>query len=311
MKLQLIIIMIFVFTSCSNSEEEKVVIDNFPQDINEAQIEIVSSLSGNQPIQPKGIELNARATLKERKLSRAYLIELLKKLSLKPIEQNYRQKNVNSFVDILIGPFKGTNIYGVLPASKSTNQYIILGAHYDTARDCPGANDNASAIALLYGVTKRLSEISTREANVLIVFFDQEEEELIGSKAFARYIQKQKLEILSAHTFDQIGWDKDEDRAIELELPTIELEEIYKEQGIKLGIPVHTTRVNSTDHQSFRDMGINAVGITEEYVNKDTSPFKDTPNDKFNTINFEYVESTTNLIYEVIKTLVSKNNENE
>lgn len=303
--------MIFVFTSCSNSEEEKVVIDNFPQDINEAQIEIVSSLSGNQPIQPKGIELNARATLKERKLSRAYLIELLKKLSLKPIEQNYRQKNVNSFVDILIGPFKGTNIYGVLPASKSTNQYIILGAHYDTARDCPGANDNASAIALLYGVTKRLSEISTREANVLIVFFDQEEEELIGSKAFARYIQKQKLEILSAHTFDQIGWDKDEDRAIELELPTIELEEIYKEQGIKLGIPVHTTRVNSTDHQSFRDMGINAVGITEEYVNKDTSPFKDTPNDKFNTINFEYVESTTNLIYEVIKTLVSKNNENE
>lgn len=303
--------MIFVFASCSKSNEEKVVIDNFPQDINQAQIEIVSSLSGNQPIKPIGVGLSARATKKERELTRAYLMELLKKLSLKPIEQNYRQKNANSLVDILIGPFKGTNIYGVLSASKSTNQYIILGAHYDTARECPGANDNASAIALLYGVTKRLSEISTRKVNVLVVFFDQEEEELIGSKAFARYIQKKKFEILSAHTFDQIGWDKDEDRAIELELPTIELEEIYKEQGIKLGIPIHTTRVNSTDHQSFRDIGINAVGITEEYVNKDTSPFKDTPNDKFNTINFEYLESTTNLVYEVIKTLVSKNNGNE
>ncbi|WP_411767517.1 M28 family metallopeptidase [Winogradskyella sp. A3E31] len=311
MKRHLIIIMIFVFTSCSKSYEEKVVIDNFPQDINQAQIEIVSSLSGHQPMQPIGVELNARATVKERDLTRAYLIELLKKLSLKPIEQNYRQKNVNSLVDILIGPFKGTNIYGVIPASKSTNQYIILGAHYDTARGCPGANDNASAIALLYGVTKRLSEISTRKVNVLVVFFDQEEEDLIGSKAFARYIQKKKFEILSVHTFDQIGWDKDKDRAIELELPTIELEEIYKEQGIKSGIPIHTTRVNSTDHQSFRDIGINAVGITEEYVNKDTSPFKDTPNDTFNTINFEYLESSTNLVYEVIKTLVSKNNENE
>ncbi|EFQ79257.1 M28 family metallopeptidase [Algoriphagus machipongonensis] len=306
MKQRLIILMIFILMSCSKSHEEKVILYNFPQDIKQAQIEIVSSLSGNQPIQPIGVQLKARATLRERELSRAYLIELLKNLSLQPIEQNYRQKNINPFVDILIGPFKGTNIYGILPATVNTNQYIILGAHYDTARDCPGANDNASAISLLYGVAKKISEIPSREVNVLIVFFDQEEEDLIGSKAFARYIKKNEYDILSVHTFDQIAWDKDQDNAIELELPTAELEEIYKEQGLKLDIPIHTTKVNSTDHQSFRDIGFNAVGITEEFVNKDTSPYKDTPEDTFETVNFDYVESTTNLVYEVIKTLVTK-----
>tara|TARA_R110000868_G_scaffold37111_14_gene131608 strand:+ start:18551 stop:19486 length:936 start_codon:yes stop_codon:yes gene_type:complete len=307
MKPQSIILMIFILASCSTSNEKKIVIDNFPQDLDQTQIEIVSSLSGHQPLHPIGVELNARATVQERELTRAYLMALLEKLSLNPIEYNYRQKNVNSLVDILIGPFKGTNIYSVLPATKSTNNYIILGAHYDTARDCPGANDNASAVAVLYGVAKKLSEITTREVNVLVVFFDQEEEELVGSKAFARYIKRKKFEILSVHTFDQIGWDEDGDRAIELELPTKELEELYKEQGIKLDIPVHTTKVNSTDHQSFRELGFNAVGITEEYVNKDTTPFKDTVNDTFNTVNFDFLSSTTNLVYEVIKIMVTDN----
>lgn len=311
MKPLLTLVLFFIFTSCSKSNEIKAVIDNFPQDIKQAQIEIVSSLSGNQPIQPIGLEINARATVQERKLTKAYLIELLKKLSIKPIEQNYRQKNVFPFFDILIGPFKGTNIYGVLRANKNTNQYIILGAHYDTVRGCPGANDNASAIALLYGITKRLSEISTRQVNVIVVFFDQEEEGLIGSKAFAKHIKRNAYDILSVHTFDQIGWDKDEDRAIELELPTIELEEIYKKQGVKLDIPVHTTQVSSTDHHSFRVNGFNAVGITEEYANKDTSPFRDTPKDKFETVNFDYLESTTNLVYEVIRTIITKTNRNE
>ena len=310
MKICFISIIIFVLTSCSGSKE-KVLLDNFPQDIHKAQIKIVSSLSGNQSISSEGLVLNARATVQERELSRAYLLELLKQLSIEPNEQHYKQKNINPLVDILVGPFKGTNIYGILPATLQTEQYIILGAHYDTARHCPGANDNASSIALLYGVAKRLLELKTRKYNILIVFFDQEEEELIGSKAFARYIRKKKYTIHSAHTFDQIGWDKDKDRAIELELPSIELEKVYKVQGVKLGIPIYTTKVNSTDHQSFRDIGINAVGITEEYVNKDTSPFKDTPKDMFETINFQYLESTTNLVYEVIKTIVSKSVKDE
>lgn len=302
--------MIFILTSCSGGKE-KVLLDNFPQDIRRAQIEIVSSLSGNQPITAKGSVLNARATVQERQLSGAYLIALLEQLTIEPVIHNYHQKNANPFVDLLIGPFNGTNIYGILPASINTNRHIILGAHYDTARNCPGANDNASAIALLYGVAKKLSETTIRKAHIIIVFFDQEEEDLIGSKAFARYVKKKGYAIHSVHTFDQIGWDKDADRAIELELPSIELEEVYKRQAVKLGIPIHITKVNSTDHQSFRDIGINAVGITEEYVNKDTSPFKDTPKDTFETINFQYLESTTNLVYEVIKTIVSKNIKDE
>ncbi len=301
------IVLFFILISCSKSNKHLIVVENFQEDIEQAQVDIVSSLSGNQNIQPINISLKARATCKERSLARHYLINLLEALSINPIEQNYRLPNSNPLTDLLIGPFTGTNIYGILPASKDTNDYIVLGAHYDTERDSPGANDNASAIALLYGVVKKLSELKKRKVHVVLVFFDQEEEGLIGSKVFANFLKEKKMQIHSVHTFDQIGWDKDEDKAIELELPTEELKKLYQKQALKLKIPIYTTKVNSTDHHSFRSLGFHSVGITEEYVNNDTTPFKHTENDTFETVNFEYLTSITELVYEVIAETITEN----
>ena len=299
-------ILIVTLISCTKSNENEVMLGNFPEDIELAQNSIVSSLTGYQNILPVDIKLASRTTSQERALTRSYLSSLFEQLSINPIEHSYWHPNSNPFADILVGPFRGTNIYGILPANVNTNQYVILGAHYDTARGCPGANDNASAIALLYGVAKKLLGVKKRNVNVLIVFFDQEEEDVIGSKAFSKMLKNKGHDILSVHTFDQTGWDEDGDRAIELELPTEELKELYQKHGNKFNIPVHVTNVNSTDHHSFREIGFNSVGITEEYVNGDTSPFKDTVEDTFDTVNFEYVLSTTNLVYEVIKEIITK-----
>ena len=140
----------------------------------------------------------------------------------------------------------------------------------------------------------------------MLVFFDQEEEGLVGSRAFVKFLRKNEYEIHSVHTFDQMGWDNDQDRAIELELPTSELEALYKLKAKEFGIQVHVTKVNSTDHHSFREQGFNAVGITEEYVNDDTTPFKDTAMDTYDTVSLAYIESTTQLVYEVIKDIISE-----
>ena len=113
------------------------------------------------------------------------------------------------------------------------------------------------------------------------------------------------MNIQSVHTVDQMGWDKDGDRAFELEIPYEGAVEIYNKavKSLNKDIQIHTTNVRGSDHSAFRSLGYKAVGITEEYRNGDTSPYMHRPTDTYKTINFDYMESTTNVIIKVLQIL--------
>ena len=42
-----------------------------------------------------------------------------------------------------------TNLLGTVPASAVASAYYFVGPHYDTVPSTPGADDNASAVAVL------------------------------------------------------------------------------------------------------------------------------------------------------------------
>ena len=46
-----------------------------------------------------------------------------------------------------------TNLIVEKPRTKRANEIVLLGAHYDTVLSTPGADDNASAVAVLLEVT--------------------------------------------------------------------------------------------------------------------------------------------------------------
>ncbi|WP_421764162.1 M28 family metallopeptidase [Ekhidna sp.] len=267
------------------------------------QQKFISEFSG--AIEWEGVSLNARSSPEERETARIYLESQILSIGLKPQRQSYRMPNLNQFIDILFAPFKGANVYMIIPATNESNEYLVLGAHFDSEVDCPGAIDNASGSALIYSVGKMLNSLDERNMNVIIVFFDQEEEELIGSQAFAKYLKSEELNIHSVHTFDMVGWDEDGNGEMELELPTPELEKTYFEVASRLEIPLYVTNINSTDHHSFRQAGFQAIGINEAYGKRDTSPYKDTPDDTYETVNFDYLAASTLYVYEVIKEIVN------
>ena len=68
-------------------------------------------------------------------------------------------------------------------------------------------------------------------------------------------------------------------------------------------IPLLITPESGSDHSAFRKLGFKAVGITEEYRNKDTTPYIHRPGDTYETVNFDYLASTTRLLVEVMKML--------
>ena len=117
---------------------------------------------------------------------------------------------------------------------------------------------------------------------------------------------KDKWNIHSVHTVDQVAWDRDGDQAIELELPPDELRDFYRNIRAKNGfsMPIHVTRTTSTDHSSFRDCGFDAVGITEEYVHRDTTGERHKPTDTIDTVNFGYLEHTSRFVADVMAEFV-------
>ncbi|MCP4005505.1 MAG: M20/M25/M40 family metallo-hydrolase, partial [bacterium] len=71
------------------------------------------------------------------------------------------------------------NLVATIPGTTHPNEVVLIGAHYDTVADSPGANDNASGVALLLAATRRLVS-APMDRTVRIVFFVNEEEPFSG-----------------------------------------------------------------------------------------------------------------------------------
>ena len=271
--------------------------------LNRQQMEIVSALSGASKIEGNET-LKRRWTKKEKTLTRNYLSSKLRDIGLTSQEQKYKVNLAHKKPSL--NPFEGKNLFAILPATEPSEEYIIIGAHYDSVEESPGAMDNATGCALAYGVTQLMTDLENRKKNLVIVFFDQEETGHAGSFAFANYVKEKKIKVHSVHTADMIGWDKDADKNIELELPTQELETVYKKYAKSFGIVAYKTETTETDHREFRNAGFNAIGIGGEHKNGDESPHHHLPTDTFNTVDFEYLTFVTFLVYQVIAEIITE-----
>lgn len=300
------VVLVLLFTSCFSPHNGEIQLGDIPSDPIQFQQEIIAQLSGEVPIQTtdgQELYINSRWTTQERKLTRKYLKAVIENLGLTPVEYAYKLPNMNPGIDLLIEPITGKNVFTTLPATETSEAYLVIGAHYDTGgKGVPGAIDNGSGMALILGVLRKVQQLSNRNKNLMVVFFDQEEEDIsAGSTAFAKFLKATQVNIHSVHSFDLIGWDGDNNREIELELPSEEIENAYRHHAELLGIPLYVTQVNSSDHYSFIKEGFNAVGISQAYAKGDNSGKKDSPDDTYEIVNFEYLEVATNLAFEVIK----------
>lgn len=312
MKFILVFILFCGLLSCHSNLDDEILISELKIDDLELQQHIIAQLSGHKPLD-NGMVINARWSKKERHITRDYLKQLVSTLDIEPLVQTYVMPNINPAVDFVFEPFRGTNIYGILPATKKANDYIILGAHYDTGRKgAPGAIDNATGMTLIFTIVKQMKALEYRNKNIVLVFFDQEEEENVGSKVFTMLIKEKAWNVHSVHCFDMTGWDGDNNDEFEVYSPSNELIELYRSSSQHFGIPLHEVKIDpigydkgSTDFDEFVKTSFNAIGGGECVYRGDYSPYKDTVNDTFETVDFEYLWSNTQIASKVIKNLIS------
>lgn len=243
--------------------------------------DVVARLSGESDID--GTTLPDRATAQRRALVATWLLQHYGELGIEATSHDYGT---------------GTNIIASIPATGPSQGTLVLGAHYDTVPGSPGANDNATGIAVITAAARHLAETPCRTHDVLVVAFDEEEIGLVGSTAFATKLVVDRTPVVSVHTIDQIGWDADGDRVLEIERPDPGLFEFYDDVALEVpglgGLTV--TDTGFTDHVAFRAAGFSAVGLSEEYVSGDTTPHYHLPSDRYDTVDFGIVATASTLV---------------
>ena len=97
------------------------------------------------------------------------------------------------------------NILAFLP-HRQKKPHILVGAHYDSVPQTPGADDNGSACAALLACAKAIADFAP-QTPVFFVAFNREEDGLMGSHDFVKnYLIKNKIKIAQAHILEMVGY---------------------------------------------------------------------------------------------------------
>ena len=106
----------------------------------------------------------------------------------------------------------GINVVGRRLGSKTPEQIVLVGAHYDHIADCHGADDNASGVAATLEIARMLGQAEF-DRTVVIACWDEEELGLVGSEAYVAAAVAAKDEIVINFNFDMIGFRSDADNS--------------------------------------------------------------------------------------------------
>lgn len=203
------------------------------------------------------------------------------------------------------------NVIALQSGSINPDKIFVIGAHYDSKPDstiAPGADDNASGVAAVIEAARILSQYDTRYT-IVYALWDEEEVGLIGSQYHAEIAYENQQQIQAVINLDMIGWDSDndhvtilhEDENVGAVLMVRRAIELIEKWGMDL-IPIVTQRRYASDHIVFREYGIAAICISEDFID-DFNENWHTTNDRIENLNLEYYHENVKLSVALLASL--------
>jgi len=119
----------------------------------------------------------------------------------------------STFLDtVSVYGIESYNVVGVINGKEGSNEYVLIGAHYDhlgsikSSADSVfnGANDNASGVSAVLQIAGALTPKKYNK-NVIIAIFTGEEYGLIGSSHLAKKLKSNGINLVYAINFEMIG----------------------------------------------------------------------------------------------------------
>lgn len=201
-----------------------------------------------------------------------------------------------------MGRFSGRNVVGELPGTDASSDAIfVFNAHYDTVRNTPGADDDASGVAAVLAAARVLSQYRFAHT-IKFIAFSGEEVGLLGSHAYARTAFDTGEPIAVEFNADMIGHATGKNgsrfRMYGTE-DTVWVMEVV--EGLNAASAINFTLTSGfvtrsqqggSDYASFAQYGYEALAFFEYEWN----PHMHTPEDTLDNVNISYLVNTTRLI---------------
>jgi hypothetical protein len=124
--------------------------------------------------------------------------------------QGYAPKSLPYVVD-------GTtvaNIEVTIEGSGQPNEIVVIGAHYDSAQNAPGADDNASGVAAMLAIARAFDKKPRRRTVRFVAFVNEEPphfwNESMGSLRYAKACKERGDVITAMLSLESLGYYRDE-----------------------------------------------------------------------------------------------------
>ena len=215
------------------------------------------------------------------------------------------------------------NIVAEKKGMTSPHRVFILGAHYDTVPGSPGADDNASAIAVLLEVARNI-QTAPLDGTVRLIAFSLEEYNFVGSTHYVEKFQRGEEKILGMISLEMVGFTGPRqdyppylnpkyypnvgdfiaiignERSKELlekvcqsfraHVPRLPLEFL-----VVPGNGEGMEEVRLSDHSTFWDQGFPALLVTDTSFLR--NPNYHLPSDRMETLDFEFMRKVAIGVY--------------
>ena len=107
-----------------------------------------------------------------------------------------------------------SNIEVELPGRERPDEIIVIGAHYDSVFNCPGANDNASGVAALLALARAFADDRGARTLRFVAFVNEEPPyfwtDEMGSVVYAQRCRENNDNIVAMLALETIGYYSDE-----------------------------------------------------------------------------------------------------
>ena len=204
---------------------------------------------------------------------------------------------VRQFFDVSRVPV--CNVEAVLPGTSQPDEILVLGAHYDSVPHCPGANDNATGVAAVLDLARRLHGQPCRRTIRFVGFVNEEppffRTAQMGSVVYAQAAKARGDRVVGMLSLETMGYYSDAPGSQRYPVP---MALMYPETGNFIGfvsnlgsarllvrarrafragssfplqtavLPATVPGVGWSDHWSFWQAGYPALMVT------DTAPFR-------------------------------------
>lgn len=259
------------------------------------------------------------------------------RITAKWIESELSEENMGYRPGVSVfeaGGLQYRNVEAELPGQSRAGEIVVVGAHYDSVADCPGANDNGSGVAAMLAIAQAFTGTENMRTLRFVAFANEEppyfRTDSMGSLVYARACRQRGEKIVGMISLESLGYYSDEDNSQRFPPG---LRRFYPDTGNFVGIigdehskqlvemfyrsfcrvsdfpvqkaalPPGIPGIGWSDHWSFWQCGYPALMVTDTAIYR--YPHYHKPSDTPDKIDFARYTLVVQALAEAVKDLVN------